>query len=120
MDMNNQNFTPSEIKYVAETTMPQKGEQAWMVWPINTGSFDGGYVATSERYLKTKYDPEANDTQFRALVEWCMDNGVKIIKTDKYRFSKTRPNLHFGQNAYDTHTDCMIAAVLAKRGGSDG
>lgn len=118
-------FTPEERKYVAETTMPQTGEQSWMTWECPV---DGEFVALSD--LSTGYNPETNDTQFRALDDWVMDAHLcklKMNSTDEidHDFEGVYIDYFYCGNGEIEGTgfssvEAKIAAALASRGDSDG
>lgn len=105
------NFTPSELKYCAETILPAPDDLS--VWRTRE-NYEGESFAYSAYY--GVFDPDEKDTQFRALVEWCVENGFVIRSLiDSFTCVLCEGCITQG----NTLVDCMIAAVLAHRGDSD-
>ena len=130
------NFAPSELLYVAETTMPAPCDLPWYIHEDGTIERESW---TQSGFMQ--WNPEDNDTQFKALVVWCIDNEITMHKGVSCLFDDERPNYprlapkvgiesyHAYSNYSDvlsgrveafTLVDAMIAAVLAHRGDSDG
>lgn len=60
------------------------------------------------------YDPETNDTQFRALVEWCASQGYVFVKIgEKWGGCRLiHGNTYFPLSVYPELVDCMTSIVI--------
>ena len=118
------NFTPSERKYVAETTMPAPCDLPWYIHEDGTIERESW---TQSGFMQ--WNPETNDTQFRALDDWVMDCRLctlKIHSTDEINpdFEGVYFDYFYCGNGEIEGTgfssvDAKIAAVLANKQSSE-
>ena len=129
------NFTPQQLLTVAQRVMPQDD----FMWYIR----DDGTVEredwTQSGY--TRFAPETNHEQWRALAEFCFHSEinfhkgvVSIFEEELPYYTRLAPNIGINSvHAYGEYTDilggrveafnltdCMIAAVLALEEQEDG
>ena len=119
--MTTSNFTPSELKYVAETTMPAPCDLPWYIHEDGTIERESW---TQSGFMQ--WNPEDDDTQFRGLIEWCDYRGISVMRNGNGKYVAVKidscwlcgiiPN---STNEYETSTDCRIAAVLAQKQSSE-
>lgn len=101
-------FTPQELLKVAQRVIPAPKKTSWRVRENRRVTLYGDTCGWS-----FDFSPETNHDQWRALAEFCAWKGIKIVGHKEYGFSFFTVLLGIESQAFETHAQAMIAAVLA-------